>query len=595
MGSASRRIIAIFGATKTMIGEVWRALRWNISLGAKIVRVVPWLTLLLVWVALVSQIAMLLASFLPLKVVILLGSENIPSYLPNPLKALGRDLLIGLFSSVTVGFYILHLLAEKLVEHTTKRATTALLLRSHKLVLFERQDEVAGSAYQRFSRALAGGVFIALAFLGMTIVYPKMAIVIVGYLIACICVCWVLGTYNSDFRNRLDAKLGPTLNLFAGTGFFASFGFMVVDFIFLSPPGVISAIVSLLLTRMIMLKIVSGTSDLASLYSQQSKLDALFFHGKVLVPKASKAEQGIWSLIQPEMLPEWLEPLLKEHVQSWQGRGSIKRIQSGLPNVIYFLVQGQCNRYFLVKLFDSSRRSLSLHEATLTIESLQGLPAPLLVANTQVEEYQCLIYQLNDGRQPQREEAKLMQEKILGGLLSVLPPAQLALRYARSRPMLWQRLGESHVKGLALFAEQAGLSIVVNQFFEKCDLLREHLRDLPLVVVNPDINLSSIFISAKDTLLLNWGRWSLDPVGSGWRDGPKQLEQLKVYFERAAEMRADLGDVLVESVELAALTHAFEAKCARQLYSEAIDLLPGLLDRLEAVSNPQPRPVLGAS
>lgn len=62
---------------------VLRSLRWLLSLGKKIGRVAFGHTLLIVCLTLVSQVAALLAAFLPLKVVILLGSEGILSTFPR--------------------------------------------------------------------------------------------------------------------------------------------------------------------------------------------------------------------------------------------------------------------------------------------------------------------------------------------------------------------------------------------------------------------------------------------------------------------------------------------------------------------------------
>lgn len=565
-----------------MLAEVWRGLRWSLSLGAKIARVVPKLTFLLVCVALVSQVAMLLASFLPLKVVILLGSEGVPGYLPSPLKAVGRDALIGLLSLITVGFFVVHLMAEKIVDLLTGAATSRLLAKSHKLVLFERQEEVAAGAYQRFSRALAGGVFVALALLGMSFVYPLMTLVILAYLTACVVLILGLGGFSQNFRERLSGKLAPTLNFAAGVGFFVAFGFLVIDFIFLSPPGVIFAIVSLLLTRMIMLKCVNAIVDLSSLSRQRSKLDALFFHGRVFVPPSGTGEKSVWSLVEPMRRDEWLNAVMKEFVDSWTNCNSASWIQSGVPNVVALRVHDEEAGSFLVKLFEPGRRALALHEATLTAENISGLPAPELVGNTQIKNYHCLIYRLGDGRQPDREEARYLQEEIRGQLLVVQPPQALLQLFSRSKPSLWQRLADIETNRLLISSGTEKQRELVLRFLEVRNAISEHLRILPLVFVNPDINQSSVYLTEMGHCLLNWGRWSLDPIGSGWRDGPKQMEKLRTFFETAKAGRKDLHQYPVEGAELAALTYSFETKCARQLYSEAIDLLPLMLEKFEA-------------
>jgi hypothetical protein len=76
---------------------------------------------------LISQISTLLAFFLPLKVVILLGSDRMPRYIPEALAALGHDALDrgpqyrdrGLFRGV-------YLLAERAIAWVTVRGLTEI-------------------------------------------------------------------------------------------------------------------------------------------------------------------------------------------------------------------------------------------------------------------------------------------------------------------------------------------------------------------------------------------------------------------------------------------------------------------------------------
>src|SRR5699024_1263303 len=91
-------------------------LRWNASLGVKFLRVVPYATVIIVLLTLISQIAMLLASVLPLKVVLMLGSDGVPRYFPAFLTSLNRDVLIGVLTGGTIGFFIVHIISEKLIQ-----------------------------------------------------------------------------------------------------------------------------------------------------------------------------------------------------------------------------------------------------------------------------------------------------------------------------------------------------------------------------------------------------------------------------------------------------------------------------------------------
>ena len=62
--------------------QIKATIGWCISLGVKFVKVVPIITGLVQISTLASQIFLLLAFFLPLKVIILLGSDKTPAYFP---------------------------------------------------------------------------------------------------------------------------------------------------------------------------------------------------------------------------------------------------------------------------------------------------------------------------------------------------------------------------------------------------------------------------------------------------------------------------------------------------------------------------------
>src|SRR5690554_3983349 len=131
-----------------MKSEIINILRWNIRLAAKFLWAAPFATCAVVFFTLVSQLSMLLAFFLPLKVLILLGSDDVPSYFPQFFGSVERDWLIIIMSITTGFFYIFYLLAQRLVLIGGELGANTLMQRGRKLVLFEHQDALAQQAYK---------------------------------------------------------------------------------------------------------------------------------------------------------------------------------------------------------------------------------------------------------------------------------------------------------------------------------------------------------------------------------------------------------------------------------------------------------------
>ncbi len=563
-----------------MLMQVIKSLRWSISLGVKFIRVVPFHTSAIVTVTLVSQLSSLLASFLPLKVVILLGSDGVPHYFPASFAEMDRDILIAGLSAATLGFFLVHVLAERLIDWITGLGTSRLLKNSHKMVLFENQDQVAAGGYQRYSRALASGVFIVFSLCGLGWFYPEVSLMMVGYAVFTFLVLWLLHRHSSTMHERLDTQLREVLNVVAGVGFFVTFGYLVSDFILWRPPGVIVAIVTLILSRQIMTRSTGLVADLAALHQQGVKLDALFFHGKVLLSHTVQPERSMWPLLQPLARQHWIRAVMEELVGKIEGNVICKWHQTGQTNVAALKVETG-TRCYLVKLFEKNRSSLALHEATLMGESIPGLPAPCFVGATQVQKFHCLLYEVPKMRPLELPEVKPYAKSLLHHLLTVEPPPQLCHRYQRSRPMLWQRFNIELLERLRIAAntdeEQASLVFLLDNLAR----MNAILKGLPMVIYQPDLSQDAIRVVDEITpLSLNWGRWSLEPLGAGWPVVEASLSQLETAIVKASESRPALHRVATKHAELSALAFALVRECNSQRYVQALEILPALMDRL---------------
>lgn len=562
-----------------MIREVAKSLRWMLSLGGKFARVVPLQTFTIVGLTLVSQVSALLASFLPLKVVILLGSERLPRYLPDSWSVLEREVLIGLLCLGALGGYLVYLFTERLILHITSRGTQRLLLRSHKMALFENQDELAQEAYLSFTRALAGAVFISLALLGLGIFYPQMALLLLGYLLLAALLLGLLQRQAEGVRQVLQRRLTAVLAVTASLGFFAAFAYLVADFIFWTPPGVIIGIIALLLTRQVMQRLAAMVGDLVSLQRQQIKLDVLFFHGKVFMPALPGDKSEFWGLLTVQQRQAWVAEMLREFTPWRQGPLHVQWQQSGVANIASLLVNTEIGRFY-IKLYDSNRRTFALHESTLLMERPAHLPALSLLGATQLGGMQCLLYVLVDGEFVSPRVAKKLQKSLLTGFMSVAPSDALRQRYMRSRPLLWQRLRVSLLERMQVAVaddeQQQGLDALLACLPQLNGLLQQ----LPLWIATPDTGPTHLYRGADNqVVLLNWSRWYMEPVAAGWPMA--RLDDLPAVLLQVQAVRKDMEGVSVRHLELAALSAALEVSCNAQRYTDAMALLPNLLSHLE--------------
>jgi hypothetical protein len=263
--------------TTSTLQPIWAGLRWNVRLAAKMLRAAPAATVGVVVFTLVSQLSMLVAFFLPLKVVILLGSDGLPSKLPGMLAQLDRDTLIVAMSVGAALFYGVHLVSNELIKILARSGAHTLTQRSSKQPLLARQQKLASQAYKRQAQIMADATFALLAAAVLLWLYPAVAAVAMGYVAAMGVGLLVACAASPAYGERLQKQLAQWLNPLSGLGFMLVFGFLVLDHLYYSPPNVVMAIIALLLSRQAMKRLPSLIVKLVNQYKVKDKLIDLFF------------------------------------------------------------------------------------------------------------------------------------------------------------------------------------------------------------------------------------------------------------------------------------------------------------------------------
>jgi len=560
-----------------MHNYVTGSLQWFVSLGLKFFSVVPYSTILIVILTLLSQVSVLFALLLPLKVVVILGSEGIPKYLLW-LDIDKNSMVLG-FAAATVVFFSIHLLAEYLISRVTENAINKLLLNTNKIAFLKNQAEVSTKAYTRYSKALAGGVFVFLSLITLLLIYPSMAFISIGYGVVVGVFLVILGMRSASFKEALELKISAIMKLIGTIGFFMVFFYLTADFVLWEPPDILVAIICLLLSRQLMTRASVFVIDLQALMSDKSKIVALFFHNNVYMSGLPKVDKQMWELLQPEVRNKWVGLLLEE-LGELSEPIDIKWQNINVRDVAALRVRTMKGRY-LIKFFGERKGLFAEHEATIMMENITRLPSLFFIGTTRVQGFQCIVYRLSWRGQLAKE--KRCNMNVLLSLLLVSPPRLLESRYSRSKLMLWERLSKERLVGMKAAADSEQIFD-----FERLVLLlpkmQRSLQSLPLVFVNPDLNFGTRYLDelgVEQEVIVNWHIWSIEPIGSGWPTDKKGFWQLDIVLKEAMKKRADLLDLSLNHIEMAALAFGLEKLCTMQKFDGAFKLLPELLSRLD--------------
>lgn len=562
--------------------------RWMYSVANKITRIIPGLTLTIIFLTLAAQISLLAASFLPLKAIILIGSPNIPSYFPEYLKEFERKDLFLLLCSTAALFYILYLLSEALIKKLTKLGSERLILNSRKLILFDGQNEVASKAYLRFTRSLAAIVFLSLTIAALGYIYLELTVATVAFWL-----CWAVVTkLKKEIRkSRNDKAQEPnyeSINPLGALGFFAAFSYLAYDLLSDTPPKLLPAIIGILLTRQIMQRATLLIQDLMSLKEQHLQISALFFKDHNLPTAARGKPEKFWSLFTDDSVSQWVSDLIQEASETRYVKYDVQWHQTGIHDVFAVEVtsetsSGQKDAY-LIKVFNTNRTTLAINEATLLMEpNLDGIPAARLLQATLLDGFHCHIFSVQSFNKIPPVETGIHQAASAKILMRHSPPQSLIQKYSRSRPLLWDRLNDQTLKGLGAALEGGKHSHEFKKFMKLKHQVRETLRSTPLFISNSQIGKDQILISDSGTLSISyWGNWSLEPIGASLQI--KNLSaSLPLLMADLQQHREDTREMSEENLLLAALCFNFDQLLSRQHYLSAAELLPEITDLITSI------------
>lgn len=571
---------------KAVFSEIAKAVRWSVSLGNKFLRVVPVLTILAVICSVFSQFFLLIGFLLPLKVVLLLGSENVPVYFPTIFHDFGRDGLVLFLSLASVAFYLLHLVTARLVDTTAASASTRLLARSKKMAIFENQQEIAAKGYQRFSQSLAAVSFVAICLAVMAFFYPKLAVVIVVYLAMCFAATGLMSSVFRTFSDRLSRDLGSIAKVLGSVGFLAMFAFIVLDHLFGAAPGILVSVVSLLLGRQAFGRMTNLIKDVQGLYSQRAQLAALFFHGHIFVQRPKGIDKSIWGLVEPTFRDEWLGNLVENVIGEERAGFSVEWFDFGLPDVLCYqvgLVSRQGERSFLVKVFNSNRSAWAKHEATI-LAGQRDLPTVPCIALTVVHGLHCHVFETTGLQQCGKSATRRRLPGFRLKLSACAPSDELVSLYLRSHPQVWQRVETHSVQRVGHLLGEKAESDLIEQLLYSLPEIKGTLKGLPHAISAPDIRVGMLWKDREGKgLLAHWAAWHIEPLGTKWPLGDEDARFYADHLREVEKQRSEVSDLDLHQVRLAAIFSELEFRLTRGRYLEAYSLISPLLAEYERI------------
>lgn len=566
----------------TLQNNIKSTLGWCFSLGRKFLDVTPGSTFTVQAANFLAQILLILTFFLPIKVLILLGSDGVPQFFPLYLKSVKKTHLIISLSILALACYLLYLASEFIVLLYSKKGAKKLLSNSGKLILFENQHQLAAQAYSKFTRGLSAGTFVLIAFAILLYIYTLLFIAAAAYAFFASALFIILYNKNPSIRTLINNHHSVALNILCSMGFLVIFFCMIIDFLYLSPPKIFSALISLLLIRQGLSRLNVFMQDIISLRLQHRQINALFFHNQQLIADPGTHGEQVKALLNEEQRNQWIPKVLHRVISTdleilstkWHqlSRGDIYAFESE-----FISCDGSAHKKFLFKLFGSNSTLLAEQERTL-LQNVPEIPTPLFLGRTKVENLICHIFEFNNYRKLAHREIGSGVISINKNLLSIEPPESLIKRFTRSHQYLEQRISYETIGNLRIIATAEQLPDI-ERLIDQYEFLIGILASLPRQIISQDTTSDTLLLGESGNIFVShWASWKMEPIGSNWPIGERL--KLEEAVAEAKLRRSSMNDTPAAAVVLCALTYAFERLCHRANYSDAIALLPDMLEQI---------------
>lgn len=561
-------------------------LGWCLSIGIKLLRVVPFTTITVQVTTLASQIFLLLAFFLPLKVIILLGSEKIPNYFPSAFQALKKNHLIVSLSVAAAACYVLYLLSELLIAYCCRQGARTLLLRSAKLNIIENQEKIAAYAYSKFTRAMAAALFFAISAVVLLIIYPKLLAIVLGYTILATLLCVTAYNFSPHIRVQFQQNHGNILNALSATGFLLSFFCLVADFLYFPHQRIFHAVIAVLVMRQALQRLTSMVQDIISLRMQHRQINAMFFQSQPLLEQRQNNHQ-LECMLSPSSREAWIEKLMDQAGIDTHNGMEISWHQIDAVDVYAFhitVLNHDEPQEYLAKLFGNNITTLAVQERLL-FEHQSRLPSIEWLGHYVLQGIDCHLFRLDGHKKLIRRQIGDGVVAINEALLCCEPASELISRFSRSRPYLEQRLERGMIEPLRFVYSTPEDAEKVERLLDSFELIIKRLSALPRQIVSLDITSEALLISAsKQYHLSHWSSWRIEAVGSNWPVIEK--ERLFKAIEIARSNRPTLLNTTTHDILLSALMYTFERFLLRKDYPAALRLLDEILAATEAQKSP---------
>jgi hypothetical protein len=531
-----------------------------------------------------DQILLFISFILPLKILLLAGSEGIPHYLTGLISPEDKKIFILLLAFGAVATFILHLAMEKVFQSAVIKGAFLLTQKANKFTLFNNQSDQAKQYFLKLC-ASAGSVLLALTFfsLGMALNFmlftASAVLLIIEFLLL-----HQIGKKWHQATSYLQSQTGlnTTLKRISAFNFLFGFAFLLIQLLGGSQQNLLLSVVSMLLLRQITSRVEAIISDGVKLWNDRIKINILYFSSSRHQLASNATTKRIISSLTPEARALWFPIVIGDALGT-----DVKHVESywiDPPTIDVSTFHVRCadnddssiTDYF-IKIYGKGKLQAAIHEQTL-FESIHPLPcAPTYLGESQIKNGKILVFKGLSGNTPTYPQMAKETPRLQNCLLGLTLKSDFVDKSQRTRPAFFHLLNEEFIKPLFIAAVTNKDVALVENFLAMIPKYRLELSQLPLAIINPDLNFRNAHLTDDGKIIItHWARWHIEPAGSSLQTGRFNLNTVTALLEDLATQRTEYHSVTPQQFMRCAWVYSVFDLVRTQCYGLVLDRLQQL-------------------
>lgn len=576
--------------TNSFTGLIADYSRTLVRITRRVGRCAPWSFLTCMPLVVINQVSFILMFMLPLKIIIMLGTEGIPRHMQFFVTEESREQWIIFLSLAIVGFFLVYLATEFILNRLGTRGGALIRAQGNKTTLFHAEEDFARDVFLRIVQTwgtlllVVGGVA-----LGLLLEWRLVAVLLLAVVVEVLLLARYWNRYQApervEARDQFVQKRMDVLQNMSAVNTLLAFGVLV--FLFLTDPSMnfIIGLIMFILTRQVLQRVVKSTQDGYFMLQQRERIEALVYPEQHVREKRAAREVSFETLLMPDRRMRLFEevaalghPEMAGRRWEWcdfAPRGQalyVSRPQDKGPCELRLKVVGNAKDAGLAREVQfyqsSSAQALSLTAEFLGSGAVHGRGYLALRSGALKP---C----------PKKDYPEILRQVRLALWQHELDKS-LAERLKRSFASLGDRLDAERLARIRLGCNEPREEVLLDAFLEHLETLRELVNAVPRVLINRNLSPANLLLTeAQQPILLNWDAIALEVMGTGLSvaDLAKSYNP-DTLLPELAECGCPAAQVDPNGLKLVVHLSNLEGIVAREAYRAALKALPALLEAM---------------